>query len=133
MWARAGRLLPRAADLAGSFPAASGPDCFGTVMAAAGVDGAESEWVARDPFEDWLAGHASRVQGTKRDQRPGVVLVWRNRGGLAEHAAVTIGGGYVLSKPSQGWFSPRVVWTVGETIAASRCRGVTLSRYLMAT
>jgi hypothetical protein len=55
-----------------------------------------------------------------------------NREGMAEHAAVTIGGGYVLNKPSQAWFSPRVVWTVQETIAASRYRGVTLSRYFMA-
>jgi cell wall-associated NlpC family hydrolase len=101
-------------------------------MAAAGVEGAESEWVAREPFEAWLARHASRVHGTQLDHRPGVLRVWRNREGLAEHAAVTIGDGYVLSKPSQGWFSPRVVWTVRETIAASRYRGVTLSRYLMA-
>jgi cell wall-associated NlpC family hydrolase len=106
---------------------------FGNVMAAAGVEGAESEWVAREPFEEWLAGHASRVQGTKRDHCPGVVLVWCNRDGLAEHAAVTIGDGYVLNKPSQGWFSPRIVWTVPEIIAASRYRGTTLSRYLMAT
>lgn len=131
IWARAGQLLPGAADLAGKFPTASGPNCLSTVLAAAGVQAAESDWGQREPFEEWLAGHSVPVQGTKRDHRPGVVLVWRNREGLAEHAAVTIGDGYVLNKPSQGWFSPYAVWTVQETIAASRYRGVTLSRYFM--
>lgn len=130
-WTRARKVLPRAVDLAGKLPAASGPNCFGNVLAAAGVEGAESEWTPREPFENWLSEHATPVRGTRRDHQPGVVLVWRNRDGMAEHAAVTIGGGYVLSKPSQAWFSPRVVWTVQETIAASRYRGVALSRYFM--
>jgi cell wall-associated NlpC family hydrolase len=97
-------------------------------LAAAGVAGAEYEWTAREPFEDRLADNTTSFQGTKRDHQPGVVFVWRNHEGLAEHAAVTIGDGYVLNKPSQAWFSPRVVWTVQETIAASRYRGVTLTR-----
>jgi hypothetical protein len=130
-WARAGEVLPAAADLAGRFPAGSGPNCFSSVLAAAGVNGAEPQWLPREPFEEWLAERATPVLGTERDVRPGVVLVWRNREGLVEHAAVTIGDGYVLNKPSQGWFSPYVVWTVPETVAASRYRGVTLSRYLM--
>jgi hypothetical protein len=132
IWAGAGRVLPCAADLAGRLPSGSGLNCFGNVMAAAGVQGAESEQTLREPFEDWLAEHTTPVQGTRRDDQAGVVLVWRNREGLAEHAAVTIGDGYVLNKPSQAWFSPRVVWTVQETIAASRYRGVTLSRHFMA-
>jgi len=60
-----------------------------------------------------------------------VVLVWRDHDGRAEHAAVTIGNGYTFNKPSQGWFSPHLVWTVTETIAASRYRGAVLSRYLI--
>lgn len=131
-WARASQVLPGAADLAGKLPAASGPNCFGSVLAAAGIQDAETDWGQREPFEAWLAEHATPVQGTKLDRRPGVVLVWRNHIGLAEHAAVTIGDGYVLNKPSQGWFSPYVVWTVQETTVASRYRGVTLSRYFMA-
>lgn len=131
-WARAGQVLPRAADLAGKLPTGSGPNCFGNVLAAAGVEGAESEWTGRESFDEWLDGHTAPLQGTKRDHQPGVVLVWRNHEGSPEHAAVTIGDGYVLSKPSQGWFSPRVVWTVQETVAASRYPGVTLSRYFMA-
>ncbi|MGN6611034.1 MAG: hypothetical protein ACTHLJ_04615, partial [Angustibacter sp.] len=39
-WRAATSLLPGARELAGTFPAASGPNCFGTVMAAAGVPGA---------------------------------------------------------------------------------------------
>lgn len=128
VWARAGRLLPGASDLAGRYPARSGPNCFGNVLAAAGV-GDGSAWVQREPFEEWLAAHTSPVRGTRQDHLPGVVLVWRTHDGLAEHAAVTIGAGFVLNKPSQGWFSPHLVWTVPETVAASRYPGVTLSRY----
>lgn len=131
IWARAGRLLPGAADLAGKFPASSGPNCFGNILAAAGV-GDGSEWVQRESFEKWLAAHTELVRGTKRDHLPGVVLVWRNHDGLAEHSAVTIGDGYTFNKPSQGWFSPHLVWTVQETIAASRYKGATLSRYFIA-
>lgn len=85
----------------------------------------------REPFEEWLAADTKPVYGTKRDNLPGVVLVWRNHDGLAEHSAVTIGGRYVFNKPSQGWFSPHLAWTVQETVAASRYQGATLSRYSM--
>lgn len=131
-WARADRLLPRAVELAGTFPAASGPNCFGNVLAAAGVVEAAA-WCGREPFEEWLDAHTRPVRGTTNDHLPGVVLVWRDHEGLAEHVSVTIGDGYVFNKPSQGWFSPRLVWTVQETIAASRYPGVTLSRYVMTT
>lgn len=87
----------------------------------------------REPFEEWLAVRAAPIRGTTRDHLPGVVFVWRNHDGLAEHAAVAIGDGYTFNKPSQGWFSPHLVWTVRETIAASRYKGVTLSRYLVAS
>lgn len=53
---------------------------------------------------------------------PGVVLVWRGAEGVAAHAAVTVGDGYALSKPSQAWCSPCLVWTVRETITAVRYR-----------
>jgi hypothetical protein len=130
IWDSVGRLLPGAAGLAGRFPASSGPNCFASVLAAAGA-GAASEWTQRQPFEEWLATRTKAVRGTQHDQLPGVVLVWRNHDGLAEHAAITIGEGYTLNKPSQGWFSPHLVWTVKETIAASRYRGARLNRYLM--
>lgn len=130
IWSSGRHLLPKAADLAGRFPASSGPNCFGAVLAAAGA-GSASDWTQREPFEEWLAARTQPVRGTQRDHLPGVVLVWRNHDGLAEHAAVTIGDAYTLNKPSQGWFSPHLVWTVRETIAASRYKGAVLSRYLI--
>jgi len=130
-WRRTEPVLPGAADLAGTFPPGSGPNCFGTVMAAAGIPGAESEWMFQEPFEEWLAEQAEPIRGTGRGHRPGVVLVWRDTDGLAVHAAVTIGDGYALSKPSQSWCSPRVVWTVRETIMAARHAGATVSRYVI--
>ena len=133
VWARSAPLLPEARRLAGSFPSGSGPNCFGTVMAAAGVSGAEHEWMLQEPFERWLAAHCEPLTGPQRDSEPGVVLVWRNADGLASHAAVTIGAGHALSKPSQSWHSPRIVWTVRETIAAARQPGTRLSRHRLHT
>lgn len=72
-------------------------------MGACGVDGAEDEWVLREPFEEWLTRNT--VKGG-RDDEPGTVFVWRDREGLVQHAAVTIGAGWALHKPSQGWMSP---------------------------
>jgi hypothetical protein len=131
-WSACHRVLPGAADLAGTFAPLSGPNCFGTVMAAAGVSGSESQWMLQEPFEQWLADNTSPLRGTAYDHTAGVVLVWRDTDGLAAHAAVTIGDGYALSKPSQAWCSPRLVWTVPETINAARDRGIRLSRYLIA-
>lgn len=128
-WSGCHRLVPGAADLACTFAAMSGPNCFGTVMAAAGVARAESQWMLQEPFEQWLMNNAFPVRGTAYDHTPGVVLVWRDAAGLAAHAAVTIGDGYALSKPSQAWYSPRLVWTVPDTIKAARNRGIRLSRY----
>ncbi len=111
VWDKAAPLLPRARELAGTFASGSGPNCFGTVMAAAGVAGAEHEWMQREPFEAWLS--ACTVAGGE-PTTPGVVLVWRGDNGLVQHAALTLGGGYTLHKPSQGWDSPRQVLKLAE-------------------
>jgi len=131
VWTAASRKLPGAGDLAGRFPSGSGPNCFSNVMAAAGVSDAEFERIVREPFDAWLNEHTSPIRGTCHDHLPGVVLVWRNSEGQPDHAAVTIGDGYALNKPSQAWCSPRFVWTVPETIAAGRYHGLRLSRYLI--
>jgi hypothetical protein len=130
-WREARHRLPGARVLAGTFAAGSGPNCFGTVMAAAGVPGAEHKWMLQEPFEEWLHTHARPHPGPGRDREPGVVLLWRDRTGLASHAAVTIGDGHALSKPSQAWFTPRVVWTVRDTIRQARSTGHTLERWLL--
>ena len=68
-------------------------------------------------------------QGALAGSRPGTVLVWRGTNGVVLHAAVTIGAGWAFSKPSQSWCSPRVVWTVRDTIRVNRHPGELLHRY----
>ncbi len=129
VWSRSADLLPGARRIAGTFPAASGPNCFGAVMAAAGVPGADGVWMLREPFEEWLAA-ATRPGG--RDDEAGTVLVWRTPDGLVQHAAVTLGGGWALHKPSQGWMSPTKVLTVVECRASSHASGRRLERRTLA-
>ncbi len=128
LWDSAARILPAARRLAGTFAAASGPNCFGTVMAAAGVCDADTVWVQREPFERWLT---DETQPGGRDDAPGTVLVWRSPDGLAQHAAVTLGDGWILHKPSQGWMSPTKVLTIDECKASSRSSGRRLQRHTM--
>lgn len=124
VWESAETVLPDAFRLAGTFPSASGPNCFGAVMAAAGVAGAEHAWMMREPFEEWLA--RSTTPGGD-DGKVGTVLVWRSTAG-AEHAAVTLGAGWALHKPSQGWMSPTKVLTVAAVMRSSRASGLRVSR-----
>lgn len=96
-------------------------------MAAAGVLDIAETWVRQDLFEAWLAANCS-AGGS--DERPGTVLVWRGAEGISQHAAVAIGGGWGLHKPSQVWASPRQVLTVNDLIHAAPV-GVTLKRYFL--
>ncbi|MFD6178211.1 MULTISPECIES: hypothetical protein [unclassified Isoptericola] len=131
VWERAATAgLPRARALAGRFPERSGPNCFGTVMGAAGVAGAEHEWMQRAPFERWLAERARPLpRGPRHDGDAGVVLVWRTPGGQVEHAAVTLGDGWALHKRSQCWFSPVKALAVDGVKAGGRAPGRRLERY----
>jgi hypothetical protein len=124
-WAVAAGVLPAAQDLAGTFPAGSGPNCLGTVMGAAGVAGAAQTWIQRQPFEQWLAA-ACRPGG--QDDQAGTLLVWRDAGRVVQHAAVTLGDGWALHKPSQGWTSPTKVLTVRDAILSARYPGHHLQR-----
>lgn len=124
-WRSAARVLPAARDLAGTFPPASGPNCFAAVMGAAGVPGAAATWMVREPFEQWLAAE-TRPGG--RDDQAGTVLVWRDINQAVQHTAVTLGDGWALHKPSQGWMSPTKVLTVRGVILSSRVRGHHLQR-----
>ncbi|HTJ68419.1 MAG TPA: hypothetical protein VL551_12875 [Actinospica sp.] len=127
-WKSAARALPRAEQLAGTLPSGSGPNCFGTVMAAAGVDGAAEAWMMQEPFETWLT-ESTRTGGD--DMQPGTVLVWRDPEGTAQHTAVTLGGGWGLHKPSQCWWTPRTVLPARELIRGSRSPGLRLHRYTL--
>ncbi|MCL6424147.1 hypothetical protein Bequi_12290 [Brachybacterium sp. JHP9] len=127
-WTRIGERLPGARGIAGTFPETSGPNCFGAVMAAAGVAGAEAEWMQIEPFERWLVGATEPVRGAAADQEIGTVLVWRTADGQAAHAAITLGEDRLLHKASQGWMSPTVVLSVHEGKMAARYAGLHLSR-----
>ncbi|MEQ7123678.1 hypothetical protein ABN034_04075 [Actinopolymorpha sp. B11F2] len=129
IWRAASSILPRARELSGtfargsrgsSFARGSATNCFATVMAAAGAPNADDE-----PFEAWLAANCA-VGGS--DDLPGTVLVWRDADGNNTHAAVTLGGGWVLQKPGQEWLSAHQVLTVGDVIRLAP-PGVTLHRY----
>jgi hypothetical protein len=129
VWRAASSILPRARALSGtfargsrgsSFARGSATFCFATVMAAAGVQDPDDE-----PFEGWLAAHCTAGGA---DDLPGSVLVWRDADGHDTHAAVTLGGGWVLHKPGQEWLSPHQVVTVQDLIRLAP-PGVTLHRY----
>lgn len=125
VWEAASVHLPRVRELAGTFARHSGANCFGAVMGAAGVPGAENEWMGREPFGAFLQ---ERTRSGGDDTRPGTVLLWRSADGLAQHAAVTLGEGWAFQKASQVWTSPRVVLRVNELKRAARQRGQRLSR-----
>lgn len=127
-WSAVAPLLPRARELAGTFAPGSGPNCFGTVLAAAGVADADETWMGRQEVEDWLSERTTPVDGPARDHEPGTVLSWRDADGSLQHASVTLGDGWALNKPSQAWASPRFVWTVDQVKRHTRQSGLRLSR-----
>jgi len=79
----------------------------------------------REPFEEWLTAHTDPGGD---DQTAGTVLVWRAPDGKVEHAAVALGDGWFLHKPSQGWMSPRKVLRADEVKRSARARGRRLTR-----
>jgi len=129
-WERCATVVPAARALAGTFPAGSGPNCFSTVMAACGEAEAADAWMLQTPFEKWL-GERTRPGGD--DNSAGTILIWRDSGGGARHAAVTIGDGWGLEKPSQDWHSPRGVLAVRDMIKGNRVRGLRLQRRMLLT
>lgn len=130
VWRAAETLLPAARRVAGAFPLRSGPNCFATIMAAAGRPGAAGDWVQCAPFEEWLAD-AAYATATRDTEAVGVVMVWRDASGRANHAAVTLGSGWALHKPSQGWMSPSTVLRTDALIKSVRVTGLRMQRYLL--
>lgn len=124
-WRACRDVLPRAEELAGTFAERSGPNCFATVLAAAGA-GDDDAWLLQPAFEDWLRTACTRGG---RDDRPGTVLVWRDGEGLVQHAAVTIGDGWAMEKPAQTWWTARGVHDVGALVKANRVSGQRLERH----
>lgn len=112
---------------AGTFPSGSGPNCFGAVMGAGGVERAEQEWMQQEPFEKWLSAHR-RPGGADTDE--GTVLMWRSAvDGLPFHAAISLGDGFAFEKPSQCWWAPWYVAPVNEIKRATRMTGIRLERW----
>lgn len=129
VWRRAEAVLPDAERLGGSFPAAdaSRANCFGTVLAATGLDVA-SVLIGPDRFQDWLDECTDPITGTSCDDEPGIVFAWTEHGKLA-HATVSIGDGWMLGKGSQAWSSPRFVHTVRNFVDSWRYPTTRLSRH----
>lgn len=122
-------LLPRARSIGGTWANGSTANCFSTVIDAAGTDGTGALHSV-DYFGTWLDANC-RAGGD--DGSPGTVLVWRDRDGSPVHAAVTIGGGWGLEKPSQEWHSPRAIVQVRDIIRTSRHPGERLERHTLTT
>jgi hypothetical protein len=128
IWRGCRLVLPEARRLAGTFPSRSDANCFTTVMAAAGeTSGAALDDVG--PFDAWLRATCSRGGDT---DRPGVVMVWRNRDAVPVHAAVAIGGGWGLEKASTDWHAPRAVVAVADIMRMSRHPGERVERHTIA-
>jgi hypothetical protein len=124
-WRRCESVLPGARQLAGTFPTGSNENCFGTVMAAAGADTTDV-YDSKEPFVGWLSTACRKGGDTGQ---PGTVLVWRDRDGEPVHAAVSMGEGWGLEKPSQEWHSPSAVATVGDIVRTTRLAGQRLERH----
>lgn len=128
VWRRTPAVLPQAEHLSGTFPTSgSGANCFGAVLAAAGVPGTTDVQIGTGQLQAWLDEHTEPITGTGSDDQPGVVFTWTEHDKLA-HAAVSIGDGWMFSKPSQAWCSPRLIWSVRQTINSWRYPTSRLSR-----
>lgn len=140
VWAACADVLPGARDLAGTFAAGTDANCFATVLCAAGAPGCSDgdsaaqaepvaeQWVQRGAVEAFVADR-TRPARVRCDDEPGTVLLWRSTDGAPQHAAVTLGGGWALSKANQCWWTPRVVLTVADTIRSARTPGLRLARH----
>ncbi|WP_188898122.1 hypothetical protein [Microlunatus endophyticus] len=97
------------------------------MLAATGLDLSDVQ-VGPDKFQAWLCEHTERVSGTGSDDEAGIVFAWTEHGDLA-HATVTVGGGWMLTKPSQSWSSPRLIYGVREAVNSWRYPDTRLERY----
>lgn len=120
--------FPGLLPLMGTFAAESGPNCFGSVMAACGVPGVSGLWMHSPPFLRWLERVAVSSDGL---EACGTVLVWRDAAGQVQHAALALGHGWLFHKESQAWFSPRQVVRQQGALDRWRHEGWTVSGYAL--
>lgn len=120
-WHLVATYLPGAPELAGSFLSQSGGNCLATVMAAFGAPAVAERWVHPEPFERWLGRFSPLserlAQASLEAADVGLVIVWRDENTRIQHAAVTLGAGFVLHKEAQGWYAPRQVVGLEDALA----------------
>lgn len=124
-WRRGADVVPRAREIVGVFPPASGPNCFGATLAATGQTDI-CERALQDRFESFLQ---ERCVPGGRDMDPGTVLVWRDRDRLPFHSAVTIGDGWGVEKPAETWWTPTIVADTAQLVRVNRSVGLKLERH----
>jgi len=94
-------------------------------MEAAGTNnGGACESV--EPFNQWLS---AKCRNGGDPNNAGTVLVWRDRDGVPVHAAVAIGDGWALEKPSQEWHSPHAIAAIRDVVHSARLPGQWLEKH----
>ena len=122
------RRFPALIPLLGTFAPDSGPNCLGSVMTACGVPGVQQLWMHGPPFLRWL----ERVSVPSDDlAAPETVLVWRDADGVLQHAALSLGHGWLFHKEAQAWFAPRQVVRQQGALDRWRHEGWTVSGYAL--
>jgi hypothetical protein len=128
------RRFPALMPMLGTFVPASGPNCLTSVMAAYGVPGTTNMWMHAPPFLRWLerAAVMSDSAETLHDvAQMGTVLVWRDAAGVVQHAALSLGEGWLFHKEAQGWFTPRQVVRLTDALGRWQHEGWSLSGYTL--
>jgi hypothetical protein len=67
----------------------------------------------RKTFGEWLQ-QQPKSMGEPTDL--GTILIWHDETGAIQHAAVSLGDGYIFHKEEQTWWSPWQVVPYNETI-----------------
>jgi hypothetical protein len=124
-WHRCQDVVPGARSVAGAFPSASGPNCFGATLLAAGHPCPDGRGL-HDDIESFLRSSCTRGG---RDDDPGTVLVWRDRDGRPFHSAITIGDGWAVEKPAETWWTPTIVADATQLVRINRSVGLRLERH----
>ncbi|HEU4324426.1 MAG TPA: hypothetical protein VFS21_14830, partial [Roseiflexaceae bacterium] len=128
---------PAVEDLANTFCAHSGPNCFATTLAAITPDRASAQlisqlWLTADAFLHGLAQRGYRDQQTSTIEPADLtdaVVVWADQAGEPRHACYVITAGIALNKDSQTWYAPRQLVDLAEIIGVWAEDGYRLSVY----
>lgn len=117
---------PQIRLLAGTFAPHSGPNCLGTVLAAATRSphlalSIAGHWLHPEVFLRGLAerGYQATDLPAEADAMPaGAVINFVDESGRVQHAAYYLGDGLVLNKDAQSWFTPRQILRLPDFLHA---------------